>query len=75
MFYEKELESEKLIDIKEVDELILAIEEIEKVVLEGNKHTSFEETMLRQLLEYYCFFLGNDGRHEHHLFGKDKRPT
>ena len=60
VLYEGELESEKLIDIKEMNELILAIKKIEKVMLRGKRHTSFEEIAFRQLHECY-YSLGKDG--------------
>ena len=70
--YKGELDGKKLIYSKEVDEIILVIEEVEKAMLEDKMLKSFEAIALKQLHECYYSFLGRDRRKEHHSTGKDE---
>ena len=72
VLYKGELDGEKLIDSKEVDEITLEIEEVEKALLEDKMLKSFEAIMLKQLHECYYSFLGRDGRKKHHSLGNDE---
>ena len=51
VLYKEELDGEKLIDSKEVDEITLVIEEVEKEMLEDKILKSFEAITLKQLHE------------------------
>ena len=61
VLYKGELDGEKLIDSKEVDEM-----------LEDKMLKSFEAIRLKQLHECYYSFLWRDGRKEHHSPRKDE---
>ena len=62
VLYKEELDGEKLIDSKEVDEMTLVIEEVEKAMLEDKMLKSFEAIALKQLHECYYSFLRRDGK-------------
>ena len=62
VLYKGEFNGEKLIDSKEVDEITLVIEEVEKAMLEDKILKSFEAITLKQLHECYYSFLGRAGR-------------
>ena len=72
MLYKGGLDGEKLVDSKEVDEITLVLEEVEKAMLEDKMLKSFEAIMFKQLHEFHYSFLWRDGRKEYHSPGKDK---
>ena len=72
VLYRGELDGEKFINSKEVDEITLVIEEVEKEMLEDKIIKSFEAIALKQLHECYYSFLRRDGRKKHHSPVKDK---
>ena len=72
MLYKEELDGEKLIDSREVDEVTLVIEEVEKAMFEDKMLKSFEAIALKQLHECYYSFLRRDGRKKHHSPRKDE---
>ena len=60
VLYKGELDGEKLIDSKEVDEITLVIEEVEKAMLKDKILKLFKAIVLKQLHECYYSFLGRD---------------
>ena len=72
VLYKEELDGEKLIGSKEVDEITLVIEEVEKAMLEDKMLKSFEAIALKQLHECYYPFLGRDGKNDNNSLRNDE---
>ena len=64
------MDEEKSIDSKEVDEITLVIEKVEKSKLKEIMVKSFEGIEAKHLHECYYIFLTRDGTKEHHSLGK-----
>ena len=58
----EELQSEKMRYILEVEEIVLALNENEKVPIVEKEHATLRPLMLKQLHDRHLFFLGKHGR-------------